>query len=118
MELLSEATQSIDQQDAVAEPPSAQSAPVSAEAPTLRDGFLKLFSHLSSRRRRQMVALLALSVEGSIAELGAIGALLPFLALLADPSLASRGPAARAAFSRPRSGSSLWRPSLASCALY
>jgi len=45
-----------------------------------------LFRQLSSRRRRALLALLPLMLAGALAELFALGALLPFLAAIADPT--------------------------------
>ena len=45
-----------------------------------------LFRQLSSRRRRALLALLPLMLVGALAELFALGALLPFLAAIADPT--------------------------------
>ncbi|MGN6488195.1 MAG: ABC transporter ATP-binding protein [Devosia sp.] len=44
-----------------------------------------LYRHLSPRRRAQLLALLGLMLVGALAELVTIGAVLPFLALIADP---------------------------------
>jgi len=52
----------------------------------------ELFSHVSPRRRRQLVPVLLLMLAGAFAELVSIGAILPFLALIADPSGAASGP--------------------------
>lgn len=60
-----------------------------ASAPyRLRD----LFKHLPVRRRWQSLVVLGLMLTGAIAELVTIGAVLPFLALIADPSAAERAP--------------------------
>lgn len=48
----------------------------------------QLLGHLSARRRRQFALLIALMVVSAIAEVVNIGALLPFLAVLASPDLA------------------------------
>ncbi len=48
----------------------------------------QLLGHLSVRRRRQFALLIALMVVSAIAEVVNIGALLPFLAVLASPDLA------------------------------
>jgi len=45
----------------------------------------RLFVHLSPRRRRQFVLLGILVLAGAAAELATIGALVPFIALLASP---------------------------------
>ena len=51
--------------------------------------------HMSATRRRQFAVLLVLLLLGAVAELATIGTVLPFLALLVDPSGAERlGPLA------------------------
>jgi ABC-type multidrug transport system fused ATPase/permease subunit len=59
-------------------------------APTLEiglwSGFRQIYGQLSPGRRRQLFGLLALIVAGAVAELATIGAVLPFLALLASPA--------------------------------
>jgi ATP-binding cassette, subfamily B, bacterial PglK len=56
----------------------------------LRQGVRRLFRQLSRRRRAQLAGLIGLSVIGAIAELATIGAVFPFLALMANPALATR----------------------------
>src|SRR4051794_25399269 len=51
---------------------------------------LTLFRLMSGRRRRQFLVTLALMLLGAIAELGTIGAALPFLALLSGEPAAGR----------------------------
>ena len=58
----------------------------------LTDGFRRLYGHLSSRRRRQLLSVLGLMLVGAIAELATLGAVLPFLALISDPGKASSYP--------------------------
>jgi ABC-type bacteriocin/lantibiotic exporter with double-glycine peptidase domain len=53
---------------------------------------------MSRRRRLQFVATMFLMLLGAVAELLTIGAVLPLLALAADPSYFDRFPAARAVF--------------------
>ncbi len=48
----------------------------------------EIFAHVSPQRRRQLVPVLALMLAGALAELVSIGAILPFLALVADPQKA------------------------------
>lgn len=48
----------------------------------------KLFSHLSHQRRWQLTAVVALTLLGGLAEMASLGAVVPFLALLADPTIA------------------------------
>ena len=55
----------------------------------LRD-LRRLLAHFSATRRWQLLALLLLMLLGSVAELATLGAVLPFLALLADPTVASK----------------------------
>lgn len=54
----------------------------------LTQGFGDFFAHLSPRRRRQSVLLLLLMLVGAFAELLSLGAILPFLAVMADPAKA------------------------------
>lgn len=69
-----------------------------AATPTLWRSVRRLVDSLSRRRHGQLVGLLGLSVIGALAELGTIGAVLPFLALMAEPSLASRYALLRSVF--------------------
>jgi ATP-binding cassette, subfamily B, bacterial PglK len=52
----------------------------------------RLLAHLSAKRRWQLLGLLVLMFLGSAAELATLGAVLPFLALLADPTVAFKYP--------------------------
>ena len=52
----------------------------------------RLLMHLSPRRRWQLAGLFVLMILGAAAELATLGAVLPFLALLADPTVASKYP--------------------------
>lgn len=54
-----------------------------------------VYRHLSPKRRVQLFLVLLLMLAGALAEVVTLGAVLPFLALLADPSLASAGPLAQ-----------------------
>lgn len=65
------------------------------DAPTkpLLAGLLRLFAYLPRRRRWQGWAVFAMMVVGGFAELLTIGAVLPFLALIADPLAAEKYPA-------------------------
>lgn len=51
-----------------------------------------VYRHLSAKRRVQLVLVLLLMLLGAVAEVVTLGAVLPFLGLLADPSLESAGP--------------------------
>src|SRR5271170_2777284 len=62
------------------------------------EGVWRLYLQLSRRRRLQLIGLFGLSVIGAIAELATIGAVLPFLALMADPTLAARYSLLRSVF--------------------
>ncbi len=53
---------------------------------SLLSGFKRLYAHFSARRRRQLTLVMALMLVGAIAELATLGTVLPFLALIADPS--------------------------------
>jgi ABC-type multidrug transport system fused ATPase/permease subunit len=52
----------------------------------------RLFKHISRRRRWQMVGLLILMLMGAVAEMATLGAVIPFLGLLANPGVASQYP--------------------------
>jgi len=58
----------------------------------------RLYGYLSARRRFQMVVLILLMLVGTIAEIATLGAVLPFLALLADPSRLEKYAVARELF--------------------
>ncbi|MDB5540766.1 MAG: transporter protein [Devosia sp.] len=45
----------------------------------------EMFRHVSPKRRRQLVPMVALMLCGALAELISIGAILPFLTIIADP---------------------------------
>lgn len=69
---------------------------MSAAAPprvTPVEGLRAIVAGMSPRRRRQMWLSFALMIVGGVAEMISIGAVLPFLALLADPQGAARIPA-------------------------
>ncbi|MGV0953525.1 MAG: ABC transporter ATP-binding protein [Fluviibacter sp.] len=51
-----------------------------------------LASHISNRRRLQLLGLIVLMLFGSLAEMATLGAVVPFLALLADPSMVNNYP--------------------------
>ncbi len=53
-------------------------------------GMIRLYGHLSVTRRAQLVGLLFLMIAGALAELATLGAIVPFLALMADPSKITR----------------------------
>ncbi|MBY8965029.1 ABC transporter ATP-binding protein [Algiphilus sp. NNCM1] len=53
---------------------------------------VQLWRHLSLRRKRQLVGLLGLMLVGAVAELLTLGAVVPFLALMADPQRALEFP--------------------------
>lgn len=56
---------------------------------TLMSGLMAIGRHLSPQRRRQFLYVLLLMLAGAVAELATIGAVIPFIALLAN----SRNPA-------------------------
>lgn len=64
----------------------------------LRSGLRELYGTLTPQRRRQFYFVLVLMFAGALAELATIGAVLPFLSLLADPGRIGRIPALAAAF--------------------
>jgi ABC-type multidrug transport system fused ATPase/permease subunit len=55
-------------------------------------GLRELYDALSPSRRRQFYLVLILMLGGAVAELAALGAVLPFLSLLADPTRIGRIP--------------------------
>ena len=59
---------------------------------TLTASLVSLFKHLSLRRRWQLVALFFLMLASAFAEMATLGAVMPFLALLADPKVANNYP--------------------------
>jgi ABC-type multidrug transport system fused ATPase/permease subunit len=66
----------------------AEKAPV-VQGEKVVGALLRLYAHLSRRRRVQLVLVLALMLVGALAELVTIGAVLPFLALISDPTRAA-----------------------------
>lgn len=66
---------------------------------SLVNGVRRLIGHLSKRRRGQLVGLLPLMLVGAVAELASLGAVLPFLSLLSDPSAAAGYPVLQRLFS-------------------
>lgn len=65
---------------------------LSSEPQRLSSGLGRLLAHLSSRRRWQLGGLLVVMLLSAVAELATLGAVIPFLALLTDPTLATRYP--------------------------
>jgi ABC-type multidrug transport system fused ATPase/permease subunit len=57
---------------------------------TLSSSLVSLFSHLSRRRRWQLVGLIFLMLVSALAEMATLGVVVPFLALLADPAVANK----------------------------
>lgn len=66
---------------------------------SLSQGIIRVFAHLSRRRRWQFVGLFLFMIIGVAAELATLGAVLPFLALLAEPGTASNYPLLQRLFS-------------------
>jgi len=56
----------------------------------------RLWQHLGGRRRRQFVLLMALVLASAVAEIVSLGAVLPFLTVLAAPEVAFEHPAGAA----------------------
>ena len=74
-------------------------APVAeTEAPPFREGAAAIYRVMGRRRRWQLAGTLALMMVGAVAELVQIGAVLPLLALAADPDYFARIPAAQRVF--------------------
>ncbi|HZC37936.1 MAG TPA: hypothetical protein VE221_04595, partial [Sphingomicrobium sp.] len=61
-------------------------------------GLRELYRMLSPHRRRQFYLVLALMLAGAFAELATIGAVIPFLSLLADPHRIEHLPMLASAF--------------------
>lgn len=59
---------------------------------SLTDDFKRLLRHVSSRRRWQLAALVLLMLLGAASEMATLGAVVPFLGLLANPGLADQYP--------------------------
>ena len=59
---------------------------------TLTASLVSLFKHLSRRRRWQLLGLFFLMLVSAFAEMATLGAVVPFLALLADPTVANKYP--------------------------
>lgn len=57
---------------------------------TLTQNLVKLYSHVSPRRRWQLVGLSFLMLLSAAAEMASLGAVVPFLSLLADSGLAGK----------------------------
>lgn len=73
---------------------------------TLASGLWGVYLHATRRRRSQFTALLLLMLVGAVAEMATLGAVMPFLALLANPADAAGSPgvariAAAFGWSRP-----------------
>ncbi|SFZ85941.1 ABC transporter transmembrane region [Devosia enhydra] len=66
-------------------PATSATRPATPAREGLIDALRRLFRHLSARRRTQLALLFGLMLVGAVAELVTIGAVLPFLALIADP---------------------------------
>ena len=63
---------------------SVEAAAAPTDSPSLWGGLTNIYGHMSRRRRQQLFAVLILMLAGAIAELATIGAVIPFIALLAD----------------------------------
>lgn len=70
-----------------ASPPSLNDAPspVQTDPPSLRRDLGRLWGHLGRRRRRQLQILAVLMLASSLTEMLSLGAVVPFLAVLAEP---------------------------------
>ena len=71
---------------------------LSSQPSSLWRGLGRLLTHLSIRRRWQLAVLLSIMLLGAVAELATFGALIPFLALLTDPTLATNYPLLQSTF--------------------
>src|SRR5437763_11573278 len=70
-------------------------------------GLKDIYVYMSPSRRRQFWLVLALMIAGAIAELATIGAILPFLELLANSTRPSPGPWLQPIYSRLWAGDPL-----------
>lgn len=68
---------------------------------TLTASLIRLFAHVPKRRRKQLAGLIVLMLVGAIAEMATLGAVVPFLALLADPSVGYSYPLLQNLFATP-----------------
>ena len=68
--------------------------------PGTLEALLGLHRQLSRRRKLQLVFVMALMFLGAIAELATLGAVLPFLALIADPARAASFPTLQTFFAQ------------------
>jgi len=59
---------------------------------TLTANLVGLFTHLSRRRRWQLLGLFFLMLFSALADMATLGVVVPFLALLADPTVANKFP--------------------------
>lgn len=66
---------------------------------SLRQGLKRLWVHVSPERRRQLYVVFGLMILGAIAELFTLGAIIPFLALVADLAKAASFPMLQDLFS-------------------
>lgn len=66
---------------------------------TLTSSLVSLFSHLPRRRLWQLMGLLFLMFGSAFAEMATLGSVVPFLALLADPTVANKYPLLETVFS-------------------
>lgn len=55
------------------------------KSPSLSESLKSFYSHLSARRRWQLLLLIGLMLLGAVAELVSLGAVVPFVTVLADP---------------------------------
>jgi len=60
----------------------------------------RLSQHLSARRKRQMMLVVVLMLAGAVAEVMTVGAIVPFLAFMADPEQVLAYPQLQSVFAR------------------
>jgi ATP-binding cassette subfamily B protein len=72
---------------------TASTSPIAGPVPGLAALLGRLWAHLGRRRRRQFVLLMGLVLLSALAEVVSIGAVLPFLTVLAAPEAALAHPA-------------------------
>ena len=66
-------------------PPPPPATPAPAPDPSLRQLLRQLWAHLARRRRLQLGVLVLVMLASSVAEVLSLAAVLPFLAVLANP---------------------------------
>ena len=77
-----------------------QPVPSRERIPSTRTLLLGIWTHISRRRRIQLVLLLVVILASGVAELVSLGAVLPFLVVLSDPEQLWQQPVVQALAAR------------------